>query len=210
MGDSILSVLEEEEANHVLLGWAGERRRRDVLFGSTIDPLLERAPCDVTLIKDPTDSPGNIVTLAGSGPHASTSAKRASEFRRAFSNSTLTLLNVQPTPEETEEADETPIDPEAVGRETIAATADDAQLEDSEYESRVIVADEVGDALVATTDEYDTVVLGATGTSTVAQALYGSIPQRIVEQSKGTVVMARGEQRAPRTFRQALIQRLEG
>jgi basic amino acid/polyamine antiporter, APA family len=210
-GDTILSILEDEKADHVLLGWAGERRRRDVLFGSTIDPLLERAPCDVTLIKNPTDSPGNIATLAGSGPHASTSAKRAGEFHRAFADSTLTLLNVQPTPEETggEETDETSVSPEEVGRETIAATADDAKLEEVEYESRIIVADDVGDALVAATNEYDTVVLGATGTSTVAQALYGSIPQRIVEQSDGTIMMARGEQQTPRTFRQALIQRLE-
>ncbi|MDG5762114.1 universal stress protein, partial [Natronococcus sp. A-GB1] len=210
-GNTLLSVLEDEKADHVLLGWAGERRRRDVLFGSTIDPLLERAPCDVTLIKDPTDSPGNIVTLAGTGPHASTSAKRAGEFHRAFSDSTLTLLNVQPTSEETKEevTAETPVSPEEVGQETIAATAYDAQLEEDEYESRVIVADDVGDALVTAANEYDTVILGATGTSTVAQALYGSIPQRIVEQSDGTVMMARGEQRVPRTFRQALIQRLE-
>ena len=213
-GDSILSVLEEEEADHVLLGWAGERRRRDVLFGSTIDPLLERAPCDVTLIKDPAESPGNIVALAGTGPHASTSARRAGELRHAFADGTLTLLNAQPESEETDgedpDADDEPIDPKAVGRETIAAVAEDAGLEDEEYEPRVVVAGDVADALVETTAEYDTVVVGATGTSTVAQALYGSIPQRIVERSDGTVVMARGEQRAPRTFRQALVQRLEG
>ncbi|MFU8868087.1 amino acid permease [Natronococcus sp.] len=211
-GDSILAVLEEEEADHVLLGWSGERRRRDVLFGSTIDPLLERAPCDVTLIKDPADSPGEIVALAGTGPHAATSARRAGELRRAFADGTLTLLNVQPEPDGTdgEPADEDPTDPEAIGRETIAAVAEDAGLEDEEYEPRVVVADDVTEAVVETAVEYRTVVVGATGTGTVAQALYGSIPQRIVERSDGTVVMARGEQRAPRTFRQALIQRLEG
>jgi basic amino acid/polyamine antiporter, APA family len=207
-GDSILTVLEEEDADHVLLGWAGERRRRDVLFGSTIDPLLERAPCDVTLIKDPSDAPESIVTLAGAGPHAPTSAKRAGELRRAFSESTLTLLNVQPKPEDGEDAP----DREEAGRTTIDAVAEDAGLEPDEYEPRVVVADDtdVRDALVAAAGEYDTVVIGATGSSTVAQALYGSIPQRIVRESEGTVVMARSEQRAPRTFRQALIQRLEG
>ncbi|WP_436343920.1 amino acid permease [Natronorubrum sp. FCH18a] len=207
--ETLLSVIDQESADHMLLGWAGERRRRDVLFGSTIDPLLERAPCDVTLIKDPSESPGNIVTLAGSGPHASTSARRAGELRRAFADSTLTLLNVQPTPEEVAGEDEVPIDPDAIGQETIDDVAEKARLADDEYESRVIVADDVRDTLVAAVGEYDTVVVGATGSSTVAQALYGSIPQRIVGESDGTVVMARGEQRAPRTFRQALIQRLE-
>ena len=209
-GATLLSVLDEENADHTLLGWAGERRRRDVLFGSTIDPLLERAPCDVTLVKDPSDTPGDIVTLAGTGPHAATSARRAGELRRTFADCSLTLLNVQPEPGAVDAEDDDPIDPEAVGRDAIDAVAESAGLEADEYESRVVVADDVEETLVDAVTEYDTVVVGATGTSTVAQALYGSLPQRIVRASDGTVVMARGEQRAPRTFRQALIQRLEG
>ncbi|MFP8952711.1 amino acid permease [Natrialbaceae archaeon A-arb3/5] len=205
-GETVLSVLEEEYADHVLLGWGGERRRRDVLFGSTIDPLLERAPCEVTLVKDPSEAPGDIVTLAGSGPHAPVSARRAREIRSAFPDSTLTLLNVQPKPDETDG-----IDPEAVGRQMIDDVAANAELDEGEYQSRVVVTDEdVREALVEAATSYETVCIGATGTSTVAQALYGSIPQRIVREHSGTVLMARGEQRTPRTFRQAVIQRLEG
>jgi len=203
-GETLLSVLSEEEADHVLLGWAGERRRRDVIFGSTIDPLLERAPCDVTLVKDPIESPGDVVTLAGTGPHASASATRAAELRRAFPESTLTLLNVQPEPEE--DAD---LNPETVGKETIETVANEAGLEADEYETRIVVADDIGETLISEVADYDTICVGATGTSTVAQALYGSLPQRIVQENDSTVVMARGEQRAPRTIRQALIQRLE-
>ncbi|TYL37620.1 amino acid transporter [Natronococcus pandeyae] len=206
-GETLLSVLGEENADHVLLGWAGERRRRDVLFGTTIDPLLERAPCDVTLVKDPTTSPDDIVTLAGEGPHAAASARRAGEIRRAFPDSTLTLFNVQPEPDI---EDDIEIDPAELGHETITEVATAADLEDDEYEPRVIVSDDVRGTLVEAATEYDTICVGATGTSTVAQALYGSLPQTIVEQSQGTVIMARGENRAPRTFRQALIQRLGG
>ncbi|MDJ1431283.1 amino acid permease [Halostagnicola sp. A-GB9-2] len=224
-GETLLSVVEEEQANHMLLGWAGSRRRRDVIFGSTIDPLLERAACDVTLVKDPSESPDDIVTLAGGGPHAPVSARRAGELRRAFPESTLTLLNVQPkgdavigpdsddrSDSDGEAADEAPaaIDPKQTGRETIESVAAAAGLKADEFESRVLVADDVQETLLEATVGYGTVCVGATGTSTVAQALYGSLPQRIVQQSDGTVLMARGEARSPRTFRQALIQRLEG
>ncbi|RQG97984.1 amino acid permease [Natrarchaeobius chitinivorans] len=204
-GVTLLSVLEEEYADHVLLGWQGERRRRDVLFGSTIDPLLERAPCEVTLVKDPTESPGDIVTLAGSGPHAPVSARRAGELGRTFPESSVTLLNVQSKPE-----DGDGVDVESIGRDTIDAVATDAGLARDDYESQVVVTEgDVREALLEEITAYETVCVGATGTSTVAQALYGSIPQRIVTESDGTVLMARGEQRTPRTFRQALIQRLE-
>ncbi|ELY45280.1 amino acid permease [Natronorubrum bangense] len=202
-GDTLLSVLTEENADHVLLGWSGERRRRDVLFGSTIDPVLERAPCDVTLVKDPRDSLGDIVTLAGGGPHAPVSAARARELMRAFPESTLTMLNVQPEP------DDDDVDPVDVGREMIADVAAAGGLEEHEYESQVVVSNDLSETLVTEVTEYDTVCVGATGSSAVAQALYGSIPQRIVDESTGTVLMTRGEQRAPRTLRQAVIQRLE-
>lgn len=203
--DTLLSVIDEENANHVLLGWAGERNRRDILFGSTIDPVLERAPCEVTLVKDPSEEPGDIVTLAGSGPHAAVSATRASELNRVFPNTSLSLLNVQPTADE--EAD---LKPEAAGRELIKSLAADIGLDDDGYEPQVVVSDTVRDTLIETVSEYDTVCVGATGTSTVAQALYGSIPQQIVNESDGTVLMARSENRSPRTFRQALVQRLGG
>ncbi|ELY94196.1 amino acid permease-associated region [Natrialba hulunbeirensis JCM 10989] len=238
-GETILSVLEEEEAAHIVLGWAGERRRRDVLFGSTIDPVLERAPCDVTLVRDPTEEPGDIVALAGSGPHAPVAARRAGELRRAFPESSVTLLNVQPPVErdggmgatddsvtedtvegegdgevENEDADAdttdgTALDPTAIGRETIVDVATSADLMDDEYEARVVVDDDVRDTLLEAVLTYDTICVGATGTSTVAQALYGSIPQELEQEHDGTVLMARGETRTPRTFRQALVQRLE-
>ncbi|PSP79500.1 amino acid transporter [Halobacteriales archaeon QS_1_68_20] len=200
-GDNLLSVIEDEDADHVLLGWAGPRKRSDVLFGSTIDPVLERAPCDVTLVKDPDEDLGSIVTLAGKGPNAPVSARRAAELARAF-DASLTLLNVQPTAEDVD------VDPETVGRETVEDIVEAADLDDEEYEPRVLVSDDVQETLIGTTTEYDTVCVGATGRSTVAQALYGSIPRRIVESADGTVVMARGEVRTPRTLREAIVQRL--
>ena len=200
-GDNLLSVIEDEDADHVLLGWAGPRKRSDVLFGSTIDPVLERAPCDVTLVKDPDEDLGSIVTLAGKGPNAPVSARRAAELARAF-DASLTLLNVQPTAEDAD------VDPETVGRETVEDIAEAADLDDEEYEPRVLVSDDIQETLIGTTTEYDTVCVGATGWSTVAQALYGSIPRRIVESADGTVVMARGEVRTPRTLREAIVQRL--
>ncbi|MDJ1430917.1 amino acid permease [Halostagnicola sp. A-GB9-2] len=203
-GETLLSVLDEEQADHVLLGWGGERRRRDVLFGSTIDPLLERAPCEVTLVQNPSVNPESIVTLAGGGPHAPASAQRAGELHRVFPESTLTLLNVQPTADGREESD-----PESAGRDVIRNVATQAELDEDEYESHVLVSDDVRGTLIDAVSEYETVCIGATGSSTVAQALYGSVPQQIVQQSDGTVLMARGENRAPRTFRQAIIQRLE-
>ncbi|MEA5409883.1 universal stress protein [Haloarculaceae archaeon H-GB2-1] len=98
-GSIILDVIEEENADHVLLGWQGTRSRREHVLGSTIDPVIGRAPCDATLVKlGPEDGrgEGDIIALAGEGPHAPVAAQRAAEFVSAADDASLTLLNVQP------------------------------------------------------------------------------------------------------------------
>ncbi len=212
-GDAVLSIIDDEDADHVLLGWAGPRRRRDVLFGSTIDPILEQAPCEVTLVKDPTEQPGDIVTLAGRGPTAPVSARRAAELSRTFPDTSLTLLNVQPRPDpddaEDERSDEEErIDPQRAGEAAIEQVASAAELSPDEYETSVLVADDVRRELITAVATYDTVCVGTTGESMVARALYGTVPSDIVENVDGTVVMARGPDRTPRTVRQGILERL--
>ncbi len=50
-GSVILDVIEQENADHVLLGWQGTCSRREHVLGSTIDPVIGRAHCDATLVR---------------------------------------------------------------------------------------------------------------------------------------------------------------
>ena len=206
----LLDVLDEEDADHVLLGWAGPRKRRDVLFGTTIDPILERAPCEVTLVKDPHEDIESIVTLAGTGRNAPIAAERAGELARAFPGASLTLLNVQPLAEPAAGGESRVADPKTAGRETITDVAEAAGLSEAEFEPRVHVAEDVRGTLLEVISGYDTVCVGATGQSMVAQALFGSVPRDVVRVSDEAVLMARDESRVPRTLREAVIQRLGG
>jgi len=212
-GRALLSVVEEEEADHVLMGWSGQRRRRDAIFGSTLDPVIERATCEVTLVTNPSRAPGRIVALAGRGPNAPSAVRRAGELTRTFADASLTLLNVQPPAEEegaeSEETDDETPSPTAVGEDAITSVATAAGLDASKYESRVVVSDAVRESLLETVHEYDTVSVGATGQNFAARALYGSIPQAIVEQSDETVLIARDADQSPRTVRDALRDRLQ-
>ncbi len=205
-GSALLSVIEEEDADHVLMGWGGSSRRRDAIFGTTLDPVIERAPCEVTLVTNPRRSPGRIVALAGGGPNAPVAARRAGELARTFDDASLTLLNVQPPTEEAGSPGELEEQgsPTTDGEEAIAEVATKAALDEDEYESKVIVSETIRETLLNTVREYDTVSVGATGQSFAARTLYGSIPQTIVEESDGTVVIARDADRSPRTLREAL------
>jgi len=67
--------------------------------------------------------------------------------------------------------------------------------------TRAVKPSLVGEAIAG----YDTVCVGATRSTAVAQALFGSIPEEIGEKSEGTVALARGRQYWPRSVSQGLI-----
>ena len=59
-------------------------------------------------------------------------------------------------------------------------------------------------------DEFDTVCVGATRSTSLSQALFGSIPEDIGQTHDGTVAIARGGDTSPRTIREAIVDRLSG
>jgi APA family basic amino acid/polyamine antiporter len=142
---------------------------------------------------------GRVVALVGEGPYTRLSVQRANEFARSDPNADLTLLNVQ------RESEDGTYDPEEEGRALIESVAKEASI-DQDYEEKVLVADgHIRDTLLDAVSDYDTICVGATRSTAVAQALFGSIPEEIGEKSEGTVALARGAQYKPRSVTQGLV-----
>ncbi|WP_277542111.1 amino acid permease [Haloarcula laminariae] len=206
-GSAILDVIEEENADHVLLGWQGKRSRREHVLGSTIDPVIGHAPCDATLVKlGPAKERANdMMVLAGEGPHAPVAARRAAELADAAGDTaTVTLLNVQEPGE-----DEDGLTPQERGQAVIDDLVDRAGISEDDYESRIAVGEDIEATILAAASEYDTICVGATRSGTVSQAVFGSLPETIGEQTDRTVVMARGPETSPMSVRDAIVRRLE-
>ncbi len=213
-GSVILDVIEEEDADHVLLGWQGTRSRREHVLGSTIDPVVGRAPCDATLVKlgpEGSRAEGDVTVLAGEGPHAPVAAQRAAEFvATADGDATLTLLNVQQPGDEEDDAGDENRTPEERGEALVADLAARAGIEYVQYETRVEVAEDVERAILDAADDYDTICVGATRSGAVSQAVFGSLPETVGERADATVVMARGPETSPLSVREAVLERLQG
>ena len=203
VGDAVLDVVEEEQASHVVLGWTGQRKRYQHILGTNIDPIVEETSCELTLVKKGTEKIGRVVGLVGTGPHTQLAARRAAEFARSDPNTALTLLNVQRPSKNGE------YEPKEEGKALIESVAKEVTIQ-QEYAAQVLVADDGGirETLLEATRDYDTICVGATRSTPVAQALFGSIPEEIGEQSEGTVTIARGAQYKPRSVTQGLIDRL--
>jgi amino acid transporter/nucleotide-binding universal stress UspA family protein len=205
VGDVVLDVIEEERASHVVLGWGGQRKRYQHVLGTNIDPIVEETSCELTLVKKgPTEEVGEVIALIGTGPYTRLAARRAAEFSRSDPAAGLTLLNVQ------RPSEDGTYDPEEEGRALIESVAKEAGIE-RDYEEEVIVTDEdIRETLLDGTSVYDTICVGATRSTTVAQALFGSIPEEIGEKSDDTVAIARGSVYKPRSVTRGLIDWLSG
>ena len=207
-GTVILDVIEEENADHVLLGWQGTRSRREHVLGSTIDPVIGRAPCDATLVKLGSTGErgeGDIMVLAGEGPHAPVAARRAAEFLTAADGASLTLLNVQSPEPDTDEQRS----PTERGDAVIEELAERAGIQYMTYETEIRVAEDIEQTILDAAEDYDTICVGATRSGAISQAVFGSLPETVGEEVDTTVVMARGPEESVMSIREALLRRLE-
>lgn len=204
VSSAVLDVIEEERAQHLVLGWSGERKRLQHFLGSNIDDIVENAGCEITLVKAGTKPVKDILVLVGTGPNSRLAVQRGHEFARELEGATVSFLNVQRPRVDGE------VDPEVEGRGLIASVLREVGLDPDAYDSRVVVAEDVRDAILDAVADYDTVCVGATRSTAVRQALFGSIPEEIGEAFEGTVVITRGREYRPRTVTEGLIERLSG
>ncbi len=181
-GEAILEAVEDADADQVVMGWRGELDRDEHVFGATLDPVMERAPCEVAVVQVRDESIGQPVALAGPGPHAPVAARRAADFA-TVDGMTPVLLNVQPPSHR---------DPEARGEAAVQRVAERAGLDPGAYESRVVVDEDVETAILETAAEYDTVCAGLSERSQASRVRFGSITERISRESPGNVGIVRG------------------
>lgn len=203
VSSSVLNVLKEERAQHLVLGWSGKRKPYQHILGSNIDNIVKNAECEISLVKAVEKPIQDIVVLVGTGPNTLLAVKRGQELKENTDGATLTLLTVQEPV-----GDDSVVDPQQEGEGLISSLAHQVGLDDESYTSKVIISDDVRQALLDNIAEHDTVIIGATRSTAVRQALFGSIPEEIGEKSDANVIITRGREYKPRTVTEGIIERL--
>ena len=201
---SILAYIEQQGADQLVIGWNPQNYHRNYIFGSNLDPIIKQAPCDVTLVSFKREDRGEVVALAGPGPHSPKAIQRAFEYA-LLDNRKPTLLNVQrPAKEQNGVLPE----PEEVGRKIIAALAEEAGIPADGYESKVLISNNIEEAINEAVESFNTVFFGISEQSTFAKILYGSVAARVAQKDNLNVVMIRGKQHKHWTLKAAIAKRL--
>jgi amino acid transporter/nucleotide-binding universal stress UspA family protein len=194
VGETILEVLESEEADHAILGWRGSFAQNEYAFGPNLDALLTNVPVDVTLANFQKRPVGTVVALVGDGPNAPTAVRRSAEFATLADEAEQpTLINIQLTDRKAgDESIESGSTAMEQGRETIERAARQAGLNSGEYDASVLVGETVESTVIDAIDERDLVCLGLSNQSELLRDRSGSIAERIHDRVSCNVAIARG------------------
>ncbi len=182
----ILDTAVDEKCDLILLSWEGYSKAKGRVIGRVLDPVVENAPCDVVLIRgDELSAVRRILVPSSGGPHAPIAARLALKLARLY-GAQVTVLYVC--------RDGATAEDRQHGVEMIAQTVKGLEADDLIH-PKVITAAGVVSGILAEAEDYDLMLLGASGEGLFDRFLFGTIPERIATRSPVPVMIAR--QRAP-------------
>lgn len=176
----IISAVRERRANVLVLGWHGRPAQRSFRLGSTIDPIIERVPSNVVVMKD---CGGDrvfrrvLVPVAG-GPNSAYALEVASILADPEEGE-VTALHVSRPPAEFDVA------------AFVGTQRDRIRLTDDRVHARTVEGHSILQAILEHAAEYDLVVLGCTEQPVLRQLAHDPLPERVAKQCGTPLVMAK-------------------
>jgi len=163
----ILSAVKEKKIEMLIMGWEGKSSRHAFSLGSTLDYVIERAPCNVVILKDLGDKKfKSILVPVGGGPNSCFALEIASILAEKH-GARITAFIVN------DEKRKIDIQKAALARKNGGHIAFDL------IDVKRRQASSVSDAILEESERYDLVVLGATQDPLIRQLTRDSITYKV-------------------------------
>jgi amino acid transporter/nucleotide-binding universal stress UspA family protein len=177
----IVSAVRQKRADMLIMGWHGRTRRYAFRLGSTVDPVIERTPCDVVVMKNCSyrEYRRVLVPMAG-GPNGALALEVAAILAER-EDGRLTAFTVRR-------------DGEAFDIDGfVAAQTPKLALPAERIATRTVQASDVTAAILkeAEDGDYDLVVLGATRQPLLRQITRETVPDLVAQRCEVPLVMVR-------------------
>ena len=176
----IVSAVREKRVDMLILGWHGRGGGHPFRLGSTIDPVIERSPCSVVVLKD---CGGNrvfrrvLVPLAG-GPNGAFALEVAAILADR-EEGVIVPFTVRTGPR--------PFDVESL----VAQLESGLRLPPERVQTKSIGAKSVVQGILDEAKAYDLVVMGCTHESLLRQMTHDSMPETIAKHCRTPLIMVK-------------------
>lgn len=182
---ALLRMASQESADVLILGWRGYSGKRETVFGSVVDLVIDNTPCDLLVVKFDPDLRvpfKRLLLPTAGGPSARFAARIAGSLMAEDGRMILAGVVRQDASEEAE----------ARARQGVADTMVDIPF-DVEADRKLLRGTSVPVAVIkeARDDGYDAILVGATAVSWFKRAMLGKIPERIARYSQTPVILVK-------------------
>ena len=177
----IISAAAQRKADLLIMGWQGYRRKGFSL-GSTVDPVLERATCNVAVFKDCKQQKNmNVLVPFAGGPNAAFALETAS-IMVEHDGGRIVVFHVAPPGKPTQDIDA-----------FLDEIAPQLKVPRSLFESKYAISHERLKTILEEAKHYDLVIIGATRDPLFRQRVMGSLPEILARHCKKPLVMVKAK-----------------
>lgn len=179
----IISAAAERKADLLIMGWHGQRRRRrGFSLGSTIDPVLELATCNVAVFKNCQQNKYmNVLVPYAGGPNAAFALETASAMAEHDGGKVI-VFHVAPPGKPTHDID-------AFLEEIVPQFNAPRSL----FEAKYTISRDLLKTLLEEADHHDLVIIGATRDPLFRQRVMGSLPEEFARVCEKPLVMVKAK-----------------
>ena len=175
----IISAAREKRVDTILMGWKGKSSRTEYLFGSTIDPVIQRAPCNVLVFKNCQETTYARILVPVSDSPSSLLALEIASILVDPDKGVIVPFNITAPGDETLDLDE------FIGRGT------GEFLDGKNIKPQYAVAKNVSEVIIQQAADYDLIVMGASNDRSLNNIIKGTIPERVSQGCDKPMVMAK-------------------
>ena len=176
----ILSAVRDHRTDMLILGWHGQPHRRTFKLGSTVDPIIERCPSRVVMLKDCGGDRvfNRVLVPVGGGPYSPMAMEIAAIL--AETNGEITLLTIARPGQE-------PMDLKAF----LALHSNRLPANHAPINQLVVESTNVPGAILSAAENHDLVVIGCTREPLIRQVTQQSLPDLIARRCHRSLAMVK-------------------
>lgn len=174
----IINAVREKKIDLLILGWHGRPKSYGFRFGRTIDPVIERSPCNVVVLKgaDSKQQFKRILVPVAGGPNSSFALEVASMLVDK-EEGMITVFTVATAREHFD----------IVG--FVSEHKDRLQISGEQISMNAVNANNVVEAILQEAEAYDLVVIGSTQTSKFYQITHEPVPDAVARRCNRPLAM---------------------
>jgi APA family basic amino acid/polyamine antiporter len=181
---AILETSRERKCDLILMGWKGYSTNADRILGRVSDAVVTNARTDLMLVKLTQDASAQkyLLPTAG-GPHA----QRASEYIASVvrqRGGSLTLCSVVDPAAKEEKLNE-------IHQSLDEDIAELKRQNGLEVDKKLVASESITDGIIDEAEDYDAVVIGATGYGLYQRILFGNMPETIAKGAQKPVILVK-------------------